>query len=227
MQEFRNNSGSEKPDTSTILAATRISVFLHSRKTTSHFSTTGSCSLSLRQELFRPNDQARLVHRSRRRHAQQVEDRRRDRAEYGILPECGIAQRMVIRRDQNHRYRIGRVRGERAARNRIDHLLGIAMVGRQIATPPASSSAGRIWPTQPSTVSTACTAAADHPGMAHHVAVGEVDDDEVVGARPDRLDDSVAHVPARSFPAGGRRSQPWAKAPVADPRQGMVLPDRH
>ena len=55
-------------------------------------------------------------------------------------------------------------------------------------------------------------------GVADHVRVGEVGDDEVVAGRSDRLDERVGRRPPRSSPAGGRRSRPSGSGRGGGPR---------
>ena len=57
-----------------------------------------------------------------------------------------------------------------------------------MAMPPIFSVASTTLPTHSSTVSTALTGGLVHAGVAHHVAVGEVEDDHVVVAGEDALD---------------------------------------
>ena len=63
--------------------------------------------------------------------------------------------------------------------------------------PPARVSAAASRPRQRSTVSTALIAAREIAGVADHVGVGVIDDDEVEGAALDRRDQLVGHLGRR------------------------------
>ena len=95
--------------------------------------------------------------------------------------------------DHDHRHRVGGVRGERAAVHGVEHLVGVAVVGGNdaLAAVPddlVHHAAGAFVHGLDG-----LDRRLHHACMAHHVAVGEVEDDDVVLLLVDALDDRVGH----------------------------------
>ena len=77
-----------------------------------------------------------------------------------------------------------RVGGVRLAGDRVDHHLAVAVVGGdEHGHALRSCAAAQSRPMHSSTTFTALTAASSDAGVADHVGVGEVDQDEAVAAR--------------------------------------------
>ena len=94
----------------------------------------------------------------------------------------------------NHRHRVGGVRGERAAVYGVKHLVGVAVVGGDDALAAVLDdlvhhAAGALVHGLDG-----LDGRFHHARVAHHVAVGEVEDDDVVLLLVDALDDRVGHL---------------------------------
>ena len=94
---------------------------------------------------------------------------------------CPPSRAVTLCIGHHERDRIRRVRGVRADAVRVEHLLGVAVVGGDEATPPAARPRRR--PARGSVDRLdRLDRRRDRPGVPDHVRVGEVDDGEAVAA---------------------------------------------
>ncbi len=114
----------------------------------------------------------------------------------------------AVHQDERHLFKVCAVCGSPV---RIDHLLGIA-IDRVISSTPFGFPASRKRPRHLSIASTAFSQRPRMP-LADHVAVGEIDDNQVKLIGLDRRRRACRSPRRRTFPAAGHRSRPWARAP--------------
>ena len=121
--------------------------------------------------------------------------------------------------DEDHRDRVQGVGGVRAAGRGIDHHLAVAVVGGDDAS-------RRPCPRPPAI--TCAEAGVDRldrldrrledAGVADHVGVGVVADEQRVVAGTDRGDQMLGHLGGGHLRRRGRRCAPWGSAPCSAPR---------
>ena len=130
-------------------------------------------------------------------------------------PACRVVASIV---HQNERHRIGRVIRVRSVRHRIDHHLGVAVIGGDDPAAAASLQAVVDAPESGIHASTALIVGSSLPEWPDHVGVGEVHHDDVE-IRLAIAFTTVSVTPPRSSPASGRRSRLSATAPSRAPRR--------